>query len=242
MTVSTNSKVTNVRPRGLVTNAYDDVTNTPFAFPSANLVAHYDGLEASSVTLATGVSNWADLSGNGNDLVQAVGANQPLYDAATGGLTFDGVSDTIATAAFTLNQPETVYVVCNMITWVNNSSIFDGLGAQSGTLRQKTATPSVQIKASTGSALNSDASVGVDVVYGTVFNGISSTIKVNDNTVDAVGDAGVGNMGGFTIGSNGGGLAAWGNVEVFELAVYSVAHDADTQAEIIKGLMNKWRV
>lgn len=67
-----------------------------------------DGLQAwfkgdAGVTeVATLVSRWADQSGNGNDLVQATGAKQPIYNVGSINLlpaiTFDGTNDVMKTA------------------------------------------------------------------------------------------------------------------------------------------------
>ncbi len=54
--------------------------------------------DAAAITVATGVSQWDDYSGNGNDFVQAVGSKQPAHNS-TGGpnstsiVTFDGTDD-----------------------------------------------------------------------------------------------------------------------------------------------------
>ena len=45
----------------------------------SGLYAWYDAADATSITLATGVSSWADKSGNGRTCSQATGANQPAY-------------------------------------------------------------------------------------------------------------------------------------------------------------------
>lgn len=49
------------------------------------------------ITTATGVTNWADLSGNGNDFQQATGINQPAFEAAgfngRPSVLFDGTND-----------------------------------------------------------------------------------------------------------------------------------------------------
>ena len=45
----------------------------------SGLYAWYDAADATSITQATGVSSWADKSGNGRTCSQATGANQPAY-------------------------------------------------------------------------------------------------------------------------------------------------------------------
>ena len=45
----------------------------------SGLYAWYDAADASTITQATGVSAWADKSGNGRTCSQASGANQPAY-------------------------------------------------------------------------------------------------------------------------------------------------------------------
>jgi hypothetical protein len=56
-----------------------------------------DAADLSTITIATGVSEWRDKSGNGSHATQATAANQPVY-SETGffglpGITFDGSSD-----------------------------------------------------------------------------------------------------------------------------------------------------
>ena len=45
----------------------------------SGLYAWYDAADASTITQGTGVSAWADKSGNGRTCSQATGANQPAY-------------------------------------------------------------------------------------------------------------------------------------------------------------------
>jgi hypothetical protein len=56
-----------------------------------------DASDLSTITVATGVSQWRDKRGNGVNAVQATGANQPTYSATSffgrPGITFDGVND-----------------------------------------------------------------------------------------------------------------------------------------------------
>jgi len=59
----------------------------------------FDAADSSTITIATGVSQWDDKSGNGRNATQATGANQPsVISAALNGknvIRFDGSNDTL---------------------------------------------------------------------------------------------------------------------------------------------------
>lgn len=64
-----------------------------------NLSFWQDAADQSTITIATGVSEWRDKSGNNRHFTQATGANQPSY-SDTGflglpGITFDGTNDNL---------------------------------------------------------------------------------------------------------------------------------------------------
>jgi hypothetical protein len=68
----------------------------------AGISAWYDASVTSSVTIATGVSQWNDLSGNNRHVFQSTGNNQPAYTGVIGGkpaLSFDGSNDNLLTAS-----------------------------------------------------------------------------------------------------------------------------------------------
>lgn len=66
----------------------------------AGLLAWYDASDASTITTSTGVSAWADKSGNGYTLRQSTGNNQPATGTRTIGgknvLDFDGSNDVLS--------------------------------------------------------------------------------------------------------------------------------------------------
>lgn len=85
------------------------------------------------ITIATGISAWADQSGYNNDVVQAAAGYQPAFteDAINGlpGSTGDGSDDFLTLAAFTggtISQPITRYVVGKINEWVNAKYIVSG--------------------------------------------------------------------------------------------------------------------
>lgn len=82
----------------------------------SGLWAWWDAGDNATITTDTGVSAWADKSGNNRTASQAVGNNQPARNTTINGrsvLTFDGTNDTLdfTGAARTV---ETVFVVCQM--------------------------------------------------------------------------------------------------------------------------------
>ena len=100
----------------------------------SNLEAWYRFNQGITVT-GSGVSQWDDASGNANHLLQAVDTNRPSKEA-DGSILFDGVDNYLKAVAFTLIQPETVYILLKQVTWVNQARFFDGDTMNSGIVRQ----------------------------------------------------------------------------------------------------------
>lgn len=66
----------------------------------SGLIAWYDAADSATLTVSTGVSSWADKSGNGYTLRQSIGNNQPATGTRTIGgknaLDFDGSNDLLS--------------------------------------------------------------------------------------------------------------------------------------------------
>ena len=182
-----------------------------------------------------GVSQWDDVSGNGNHLKQAADADRPSKEA-DGSILFDGLSQSLKADAFTWNQPETVYLLFNQVSWTASDGIFDGNADLSMLLNSITSTPTLALFAGTANDPSiSAATVGDYVALCAVVNGASSILQVGDTT-SATGNPGASNAGGFTLGRRAG--AASGNIQVKEVIGYAAAHDAATRSQIISYLLS----
>ena len=186
------------------------------------------------IVVGAGIDTWPDKSGNGRDLRQTTDTNRPSKES-DGSALFDGVDNYLLTSAFTLNAPETVYLLGKQITWTNNDVIADGEGAVGFNMmiRQRVSSPNIYITqdGTNFSDVNSDWTLDTYAVVSFVFNGASSGIQVNKGTTTA-GDAGTGNGGGLTLGSKAPG-GNYSNIQIKEAIVYSGAHDADTRIQVI---------
>lgn len=185
------------------------------------------------------VSQWSDQSGNGRHLKQATATNQPALQS-DGSILFDGVDNFLKCDPFTLNQPETVYIVFKAIVWTQTVRYFDGNASGSGILSPDSATPDMRIFAGSSAANNTNLAINAYGAVACVFNGASSVLQVN-NTAPATGDVGVGNMGGFTVGANGAN-ANFANIQVKEVVLYSAAHDANQRQTVINYLASVGQV
>jgi hypothetical protein len=172
-------------------------------------------------TIVTGVSQWNDQSGNLNHLVQAVGASQPVVTAsAINGLpciTFDGSNDNM-TAAFTLAQPFTIFMVFRQVTWTSTRDLHDGITtADSMLLQQFTTTPNLRMFG--GGSLTGANTLAVNTfgLITEVWNGASSEIQLTDSA-PITGNAGAAAPGGITLGSRQTSTAP-ANIGVAELVI-----------------------
>lgn len=126
----------------------------------------------------------------------------PIY-AGLGGRQvayFDGSAYRMATAAFTLNQPTSIYGLFEHLTWTLNDAVFDGNGLSSGKFYESATTPKLRGNAGTDMTEFVPPSLGTWQVDNVVFDGASSRISTNSGAF-VVSDANTSNMGGFTLGS-----------------------------------------
>ena len=177
-----------------------------------------------------GVSQWDDVSGEGNHLKQGTDTNRPSKEG-DGSILFDGVDNFLKADAFTLVQPETIYILGKQVTWSSGARIFDGDSVLSGLLYQTSGPPNVVLYAGTGLASNSDLIIDTYSTIAAIINGASSSLKINNET-ETTGDAGINDMGGFTLGAAGG-LTLFSNIQIKECLIYSTPHDAATRAKVI---------
>lgn len=210
---------------------------TPTLPPSAfaDLAAWYRFGMGITVTGA-GVSQWNDASGNGRHLLQGTDAARPPLQA-DGTVLFDGVAQFLQTSGFTLNQPETVYILCNQVSYAVNRVLLDGsLAATMRLLQGGSVAGQLYIRLTSTVGDNTDAAlpIGTYGVIACVFNGVASAIQV-DNRATTTGDVGATNASGFTVGANGSG-AAFANIRVKEVIVCNTAHDGTRRAQMLAWL------
>lgn len=196
--------------------------------PTANMAAWFR--KGTGITSASSaVSGWADQSGNGRDLLQATGANQP-DEQGDGTILFNGSSDFLKCAAFTFAQPCTIYLRMKQVTWTSADRIFDGNALNSGVLYQHFTTPNVRQHAGSDATENGAMAVNTWASVAAVFNAASSVLQINATTV--TGNPSTNNMGGFTLGAAAD-ATGFGHIQVAEGILYDAAHDATQRAAVI---------
>lgn len=189
------------------------------------------------------VSRWNDRLGSGRDLLQATGIKQPVYSA--NGITFDGVDDFMQ-AAFTLNQPESLYIVLEQITTTPNDRMFDGKNNFTALISQVFfvehlylyggSTDMFQPKISGGGKAQL---INKTTVLKIELNGDNSNFRINGSKTE-IKNIGTANMGGLTLGAAGGGTNA-GNVRFKEVIVRSISDTIDNKNIIYNYLKNKYK-
>lgn len=217
--------------------------SSAFTPPTANLVARYDA--NLGVTQSGGaVSDWADQSGNGYTLSQAVNGNKPTISGSGTDtfINFDGSNDYLQ-ASLTLTQPYTIYIVLRPNTWGSTKYITSGdAGDSRACILQYSSTPNITLYDGGGTlTLNADLTVnGISKVLCAVFDGASSSTLINNSSrVTFNPGAGVGGSTFFRLGSNGNNTAAT-NISVQEIYIYSAAHSTTVQDQMYAYLHGRW--
>lgn len=177
-----------------------------------------------------GVSQWDDVSGNANHLKQGTDGNRPDKQS-DGSILFNGTADYLRADAFTLEQPETIYLLGRQVTWTLNDNIMDGNTANTGQLFQSAITPDIKMFAGSVGAAVGGWVVNEYAILIALFNGVSSVFQINNGTATTV-NPGAGDMGGFTLGLRGDEAGGFGNIQVKEVAIFSTAHDAATRLQM----------
>ena len=216
--------------RGTHYSAYSNVAynEAPLVIYDGNTVAWYD-LTTLTYDGANRVSEWADKLGSGHDLLQGVGANQPLLTA--NGVLFDGVSDFMQTLAFVYNQPQFIYFVGRQVTWTVGRRIYDGTIEQTGTLIQSALSPEIISFNGIVNPVNNNWILNNFGIIRQLNNGINSTLQVNQTPIINC-NMNIFNMNGFTLATRGNTLSLYSNIEVKEIPLRRTADNAVTQTII----------
>ena len=211
-------------------------TATPLEIlTDGNTVAWFDYTETITMDGSDLVSDWGDKSGEGNDLLQATGTDQPLW--SSDGVLFNGVDNYMKCVGFTYDQPEMIYVVVKQVTWTNNKYIMDGQSNASGFLSQRSGSPGLKIHAGVSSDQNDNLVLNTWGIVRILFNGVASTFQINE-TAQWAGDTGANNMSGFEIGARADGTTSWSNFKIKEIILRKVA-DSESDEQAIYGYLKK---
>jgi hypothetical protein len=193
---------------------------TPDRVRSAGLKAWYRADQG--ITLATGVSQWNDLSNNGYHLTQSNTAKQPIYTSSDGyfnnqaSMTFDGSNDCL----FNANMPcgfNTTFVVLilKQITWASQTLFCGDTGNSCCIVYQYSGSVSPQISMYNNNVANTNGGSTIGVakrIYASFTNSTADYLQVgsvkttgtNSGALTSIGWE----IGGTTTGSNNANFAA----------------------------------
>lgn len=177
----------------------------PILLDDSDTVGWYDFAEGVTKDESNLVSAWADKSIAANNL-----SKQPTYKTnptySEQGLIFNSITttDQLATLEFGLEQPYTVYIVVNQVTWSADKCIISAAAnSYNGIIGQKNGgnSPELVLYAGGISCTNANLAVGSWGIINAIFDGSNSILRI-DETNDITGDPGVGDPLGIRIGGN----------------------------------------
>lgn len=199
-----------------------------------NTIGWYDATKTSSITKdgSNLVSSWADLSGNGNDLVQTTETYKPTWTDAA----FDFISfaddDILADAAFALSQPVSIWIVLRNESFTNFDYVMRFNSSPDYHISQ---TNGPTFTLNMGTALSKSVSEDTWDIYEFVLNGVSSSITIN-NGAATTGDANTGSLTYFRIGHT----SLCADVDIAEIIVRDQEDIAESKTLIYNYLNTKY--
>lgn len=164
-------------------------------------------------------SSWRDQGAGGHDIIFAnsptiVSGATPLRDAVR----FNGTNQNGVVATPAINQPFTIYLVANSVSWTNGENLLnDGVTNNVKRILQSGASPAMTWSAGNGRSFLNPLAVGTWGVMSVVANGLTSVTRVNKDTRNA-GDGGSNDGAGVTLGSSQAG-AVHANCEIGYLII-----------------------
>jgi hypothetical protein len=212
----------------------------------ADLAVWYDASVASSITIATGVEQWNDLSGNDRHLTQTITNNQPAYitNLLNGkpALRFDGSNDSLS-ASFTLGTNTRVFCVGNYLANTVNRTLFDGPAGNTGNTMRHYISTTTRPGAFGGAALVAAADTTVTgwFIWETVFAGLGGLL-IRDGVTLASGNIGTASPGGVRLGIFGNGSSNPANCEIAEFLIYSRVISNSESARVRSYLGRKYAI
>jgi len=193
---------------------------------------------AATVTINTSGATGARICG-ARDGVNLTAGQQPTVSALNVAL-WDGVNDYLKAAGFALPQPCTIYLVGSQVTWTITDVLMDGNAIGTGQIVQTTTTPQLNINAGSSVAANTGLALATSGVLTAVFNAASSALRVNRGTA-TTGNAGAGNMNGFTLGASAT-PTLFTNMTAQAVLIYNVAHTTAQQSAVVAYLGQRYGV
>jgi hypothetical protein len=204
-----------------------------------------DASDASTINLGVGngVATWEDKSGQGNDVSQGTGTNQPLTNTETlngkNVLVYDGIDDSLVSAVFAnspLTQPTTIYaVIDNKNNTTNLRYPFDGITAND---RHAGIISNHNQQVFAGATLGFfHYPLGVSL-YKYVFDGTSS--GYSKQQIDLItGNAGAHDLTGITLGTRYS-LSSFLVHNSAEFIIYNKIVPGDEDTDLVTYLQEKW--
>jgi hypothetical protein len=228
-----------------------NVTVRPLTPPVMGMGLWYDASDATSITIATGVSQWSDKSGNGRHLTQATGGNQPALNAnGLNGLpyvSFDGTNDYMTATWASVTNPITVCAVARLrantafaapMGILGNGGLGTSLdpldlSASGNTYRMLA---SAVLSGGAGGATNN-----VWYYFTSVLNGASSLARASNVSTISTGDTGSSTASNLTIGADPG-FSVFFPIDAAEILYYPSALSAADYGAVEGYLKAKWGV